>query len=159
MPVSPRYRQPPLRTPPFHRLPGDDTSSGTTTDSPTAYLGDANHRPSFLAPPHTDRTQTTGGPSAFFDRTVTDDLSDPSSPAPRRPVFGRHRLSLAHLGSLPRPTVFQGSVCFCVYLFCAFFFSRGETSLFADRMFHRQREPNGFLFRFPTPFPFLKAHL
>ena len=118
MPVSPRYRQLPLRTPPFHRLLGDDTTSGTATASPTAYLGDADHRPSSLASPPTDRTQTTGGPSASFDRTVTDDLSDPSSPAPRRPAFGRHRLSLAHLGSSPRPTIFQGSVCF----FCVCFF-------------------------------------
>ena len=76
---------------------------------------------------------------------VTDDLSNPSSPAPRRPAFSRHRLSHAHLGSPPRPTIFQGSVRFCVCFFCALLFSRGETFLFADRMFHRQWTPNGFL--------------
>ena len=35
----------------FHRLPGDDTTSWTATASLTAFLGDADHRPSSLASP------------------------------------------------------------------------------------------------------------
>ena len=139
MPVSPRYRQLPLRTPPLHHLPADDTSSGTTTASLTTYLGDADHPTQLFSPPPTDRTQTTVGPSTFLDGTATDDLSNPSPPAPRRPAFRRHRPSLAHFGSPPRPTI-QG-IAFCVYFFCV-----GETIVFADRMFHRQWTSNEFLF-------------
>ena len=121
LPVSPRYRQLPLRTPPLHRLPGDDTGSGTAPASLTAYVGDADHPTQLFRSPPTDRTQSTTGPSAFLDGTATDDLSYPSSTAPRRPAFYRHRQSLAHFDSPPRPTIFQGIV------FCVCFFFLGET--------------------------------
>ena len=102
LPVSPRYRQLPLRTPPLDRLPGDNTSSGTATASLTVYVATPTTRPSSLAPP---RTQTTTGLSAFLDGTATAYLSNPSSPAPRRPALRRHRPSLAHLGSPLRRTI------------------------------------------------------
>ena len=113
LPVSPRYRQLPLRTPPLHHLPGDETSSGTATVSLTTYLGDTDHPTQRFIFPPTDRTQTTTGPSAFLEGTATDDLSNPSSPVPTRPAFRRHRPSLAHCGSPPQPTILQG-VVFCV---------------------------------------------
>jgi len=87
---------------------------------------------------------------------VTDDLSNPSSPAPRRPAFRRHRLSLAHLGSPPRPTIFQGSVCF----FCVcFFFLAVKRPYSPTECSTASGNQTGSFFRFPTPFPFLKAHL
>ena len=117
MPVSPRYRQLTLRTPRFHRLPGDDTSLGTATASLTACLGDADHPTQLFSSPPTDRTQTTTGPSAFLYRTATDNLSNPSSSAPWRPAFLRHHPSLAQFGSPPRPTTFKGIVfVFFVFL-------------------------------------------
>ena len=152
LPVSPRYRQLPLRTPPLYRLPSDDTSPGTATASVTAYVGDADHPTQLFNSPPTDRIQTTTGPSAFLYGSPSDELSNPSSPAPRRSALGRHRPSLAQFGTPPRPTIAQGIV-FNVF-FCPSvkrFFRRPNVPSSVDT----QRVP----LRFPTRFPFLMAHL
>ena len=154
--VSPGYRQLPWEHRPFHRLSGDDTSSGTATARLIAYLGDADHRPSFLAyPPPLTGPKNANGPSAFLDGKAADDLSNPSSPAPRRPAVRRYRLPLAHLGSPPRPTIFHGRVFLVCFLFC---FTRWYVFIFRSNIpppVDTKRVP----FRFPTPLPFLKARL
>ena len=146
LPVSPIYRQLPLRTPPLHRLRGDDTSSGTATASLTADLGDADNPTQLFSLPPTGRTQTTIGPSAFLDGTATDDLSNRSSPAARHLALRRHRPSLAQCGSpslLPNVVRHHGlpSSGICFMCLC---FSSAKRFCFADR-FHRQSTPNGFL--------------
>ena len=138
LPVPPRYRQLPLRTLPLHRLPGDDTSSGTATASLTAYLGDDDHPTSFLAPPPLT------GPKPPL-------ALQPSSTAQPQMTFPIpvHR----YPGALPSsdtahhvPTLFRhhGLPSSRVLFFLLFFFPRWNV-FFVDRMFHRQWTPNRFL--------------
>ena len=113
LPVSPIYRQLPLRTPPLPPPSWRLHQLGDSNRSPHCLL--RRRRPPALSSPPTDRTQTTSDPSAFLDDTATDDLPIPSSPAPRRPGSRLHHLSLAHFSSPPRLP--SSSVLFFVFVF------------------------------------------
>ena len=149
LPASPGYLHLPLRAPPLHRLPGDDTSSGTATASLTTYLGDADLPTQRFSYPLTDRTQTTTGPSGFLDGTATDDFSSPSSPAPRRPSFRRKKLPISCPLWFATTAYHLPGYCFfyCFFSLGGTFFSSTECSIVSGH------QTGSSPFPYPIPVP------